>query len=82
MSDSYRCLIFVGTAVSGTHIVVALRCWFRGSTSKLQLRNSDTHLEFVGKRRLHRGGHNIDYQTFLNFLAPRVSCVYKLENLE
>ena len=82
MSDSHRCLIFVGTAVSCTHIVVALRCWFRGSTSKLQLRNSDTHSESLLERcRLHRGGHNIDYRSVPQF-RPRVSCVHKLENLE
>ena len=82
MSDSHRCLIFVGTAVSCTHIVVALRCWFRGSTSKLQLRNSDTHSEsLLGRCRLHRGGHNIDYRSVPQF-PPRVSCVHKLENLE
>ena len=38
----------MGTAVSGSHIAED----FKGlnvSTSKLQLRNSDTHSEFVGK---------------------------------
>ena len=43
-------------------------------TSKLELRNSDTHSEFVGKCRLHRGGHNIDYQSIPQF-PPRVLCV-------
>ena len=63
--------VFVGASLCGTHIVMELRCWFRGSTSKLQLRNSDTHSEFVGKCRLHRGGHNIDYRSIPQF-PPRV----------
>ena len=65
--------VFVGASLCGTHIVMELRCWFRGSTSKLQLRNSDTHSEFVGKCRLHRGGHNIDYRSIPQF-PPRVLC--------
>ena len=65
--------VFVGTSLCSTHIVMALRCWFRGSTSKVQLRNSDTHSEFVGKCRLHRGGHNIDYRSIPQF-PPRVLC--------
>ena len=67
-------IVFEGTAISSIHIVMALRCWFRGSTSKVQLRNSDTHSEFVGKCRLHRGGHNIDCRSIPQF-PRRVLCV-------
>ena len=57
-------------AVSGTHIVGSFK-GLNGSTSKLQLRNSDTHSEFVGKCRLHRGGHNINYRSIPQF-PPRI----------
>ena len=67
----------MGTAVSGTHIAGDFK-GLNGSASKLQLRNSDTHSEFVGKCRLHRGGRNIDYRSIPEF-PPRV---YKLENFE
>ena len=59
--------------VSGTHIAGDFN-GLNGSTLKLQLRNSDTHSEFVGKCRLHRGRHNIDYRSIPQF-PPRVLCV-------
>ena len=71
----YGRALFVGIAVSGTQIVMALRYvliqGFNIEITTAQLRYSDTHSEFVGKCRLYHGGHNIDYRS----IPPRVLCV-------